>query len=168
MMKMPLNCVSRENRNIEQCKKEAGEGHFSIILPKRDNSGRKINTIFHESFIEKMNNHFGGSTTRPKVLGCYRDSKNRMQCEENILVESVRDFDVSSDLSKLDYVQRKVKLREDFEFLKRLGKEAGKKLGQETVMVQFDNVADISFVEGRRKETLSPNKLFDDIFAREI
>lgn len=166
-----INCNLKRNRYKSHCKKKAvGEAEFKVILPKRDNSGRKINIKIHKRYIDRMNKRFGGTTTKPQVLGCFKDpkSKNQFQCEQNIVIEAVRDFDSSIKLKNLSAGKRAKKLKEDFSFVKRLAKDAGKQFGQESIMIQFDRIADATFVGGKRKKRLSEDKIFDDVFAREV
>ena len=169
---MAINCNLKINAKLNSCKKSVGEGSFSLTLPKKDNSGRKIDNKLHRKFIRRMNKHFGGTTTKPQVLGCFRDSSKKgnraFQCEENIIIEAVRDFDSSKQMKNKDAIERTKQLRDDFRFVKGLGKQAGKDLGQEAIMVQFDRIQDVSFVDGKRKSQLGKDKLFDDVFSREI
>lgn len=163
-----IDCSLRKNAKKDSCKKEVGEGSFSITLPKRDNSGQKVSNRLHRGYINRMNRRFNGSTTRPQVLGCFKGSKGRTQCEENIVIESVRDFDASKEMKRKDAIERMKQLRDDFRFMKSLGKDAGRQFGQESIMVQFDRIQDATFVGGKRKSKLSSDKIFDDVFAREI
>lgn len=156
------------NAKKEACLKAVGEGSYSLTLPKRDNSGQKIDNKLHMRYINRMNKRFGGTTTRPRALGCFINQRGKSECEENIVIESVRDFDASKDLQRLDSIERMKKLRDDFRFVKDLGKDAGEQFGQESIMVQFDRIQDATFIGGQRKSKLSSDKIFDDVFAREI
>src|SRR3990167_7247940 len=68
-----LNCSLKKNKNNSLFKRKikTGEAIFSVIMPKRDNSGQKINNKLYQKYISKINNRFGGATTMPSVLGCF-------------------------------------------------------------------------------------------------
>lgn len=164
---MKIDCDLKKNWGKNLCKKAVGEGKYSIVLPKFDNSGKRINSSVHKKYVRRMNERFFGSTTNPNVLGCFESSDKRIgtRCESNIIINSVRDFE-GGDLNSN---QRKRKLKEDFNFMKKLGKQAGKEFGQESVLVQFDNVRDVTFVPGRRVNKLSSKKLRkEDLFSDSI
>lgn len=166
-----INCSRKENFNRKECKKSVGEGVFSIILPKGDNSRNKINTQIHSKYIQMINNHFGGSTTKPVTLGCYKDpERNTPFCEEGLQVMAFRDFDSPYDqkLQKLNLEKRKQKLKDDFDFMQKLAKESAIELGQDSVPVIYDNVADISYMKGLWKKEIDKEKLSGDKISENI
>ena len=65
------------------------EAEFSIVLPREDNSGRKIKTEKIKPYIRAMIGRFRGVTTQ-RVVGCYVDKKTKkVQCEESYKLSSV-------------------------------------------------------------------------------
>lgn len=144
-------CSGKKYKDTTECKKLAGEGEFRLVLPRFDNSGRKINRELIENYVSEMNSIFGGSTSW-RVGGCYKKN-GKFLCEGNVILTSVRDFD-NEDFEDLDYVQRKEKLKEDFKEVKNLGKKAAKQFGQDAVMALFDGIEDAEFKLGKRKESL--------------
>ena len=103
-----INCNLKKNANLEICKKRVGEAHFTIILPKADNSGNKIRPSKYGKYVKKINSRFGGSTTKPITLGCWEDKeRDKLVCEEGLAIETVLDFDSTPELKKLDAIERK-------------------------------------------------------------
>ena len=122
-----------------------------LIVPKWDNSGRKIKAEEIEDIAKKMANRFGGVTITPSVLGCWVSKEtDSLICEENTIFSSVRDSE-----SVDNFERRKV---EDLEFMKNLAKELGVKFGQEAIMSSED-VVEVRFIEGRFKKELEEDKL---------
>ena len=58
-----INCNLKQNADLDVCKKSVGEAHFTMILPKADNSGNKIKPSRYGKYVDKINNRFGGCTT---------------------------------------------------------------------------------------------------------
>jgi len=139
------------------------EKEFSILVPKYDNSGRKIKSEIIEKFANKMSKRFGGVSIVPSVLGCWvNKDTGKLECEENIKMTSVRDLDnYKSEILKGEII------REDVKFIKSLSKEIGKELGQSEVLTIEDNV-DASFIKGKRKKELEQEKLGVDWFEKLI
>jgi len=155
-----INCNLKKNKNSNVCKKAVGEAHFTMILPKADNSGNKIKPSQFNKYVDKINNRFGGSTTKPIVLGCWKDEKrNKLQCEPGLAVETFSDFDSSPKLSKLNAIQRKEKLNSDFKFMNKLAKESANEFGQDSVPVIFDNISDATLNKGKWKKEIEKSKL---------
>jgi len=155
-----MNCEKKENWNKRVCKKAVGEAHFTIIFPKADNSNNKIKPSEFFPYIDKINNRFGGSTTKPITLGCWEDKERKsLQCESGFAVETWRDFDVDSKLIKKDASERKKILKKDYNFMKKLARESARDFGQDSVPVVFDNVSDVSLNKGVWVKKLNKNKI---------
>lgn len=154
-----INCNLKKNLRLDACKRRAGEGHFTMILPKADNSGRKIKPQVYKKYINRINKNFGGSTIKPITLGCWRDEKRkRMQCETGFAVETFRDFE-SSGLSDLNSSQRTKKLEQDHKFMQKVGRDVAKELGQDSVPVIYDNISEVSLEKGEFKKRIANNKV---------
>lgn len=152
-----MDCTLKKNRNNLVCKKQVGEGHFTIILPKADNSGNKIRQTAFNKYIDRINERFGGSTTKPITLGCWKDEKRgRLQCESGFAVETWRDFDFTPELSA---IERQRKLNEDFRFMNKLAEESAKEFGQDSVPVVFDNIRDVKLNKGLWRKNIEKNKI---------
>jgi len=132
---------------------------FGIILPKYDNSMRKINPELHEKIAKEMSERFGGVTIIPSVLGCWVDERrNKLVCEENAMFLSVRDTEsVSGDVRRI--------IEEDRKFMENLGKKAGKLFGQAAIM-ELQGKREATFIEGEFRERLPEKMLFTDIFKK--
>ena len=52
--------------------------------------------------------------------------------------------------------------------MKNLAKGSAEELGQEAVMVTSDRIEDATFIAGKRRERIPQDKIFDDVFSREI
>lgn len=158
-----IDCSLKKNRNNKLCKKKCsiGEGQFSIILPKKDNSGRPIKPKNVQKYIAGVNKIFGGSTTIPITKGCYTEG-DKFFCEEGIQISGVRDFDgkyASSEFKKMGCSQRKKQLENDYKELKKLAEKSAGEFGQDSVMVVYDNIADASFIGDNYKKQLPKNML---------
>lgn len=153
-----VNCNLKKNKNNAKCKRAVGEGVFSMIIPKADNKRNKIKHDVIKKHINKINGRFGGSTTTPTTLGCWRDEARggKMQCETGMKVITYRDFEGS----KLDAEERRTKLDSDYKFVKKVAKEMGKELGQDAIAVTYDNVEDVSFVPGEWKANMPKSKVY--------
>ena len=164
-----VNCNLKKNWNKSSCIKNntGGEAEFRLVIPKRDNSGRAIKTDVLLKYVRKINKVFGGSTTYPSVFGCYKNEKNEDQCEENVVITGVRDFDsrFSPELNNYSSKKKQHKLKNDYNKLIALGKKASKELGQEAIFVESDYINDASFVSRNkktRKEKISDSKVTSD------
>jgi len=162
---MRIDCSLKKNAHLEKCKRAVGEARFSLILPKRDNSGRPIKTKLLNKYIKGMNNIFGGSSTLPRIEGCYIDKKGKAFCEQNIEIIGVRDFESPYDksLRKLNSREREKKLNKDWVEVKKLGKKARKEFGQESVLLINDKINDATIYKGKGYKKISNKKI-----AREI
>ena len=139
-------------------------------MPKRDNSGQKINNKLYQKYISKINTRFGGSTTTPSVLGCFvNEQSGRTECEANIRIDAVRDFENPFD-DKTDFSlsERKNLLEKDFKFMKQIAKQSGDEFGQTAMLVIKDDIDDASLILTKRKDNLPKEKIFDDFFDREV
>lgn len=155
-----IDCNLEKNKNEFKCKKAVGEAQFTIIFPKADNSGNKINPDSYSKYVDRINSRFGGSTTKPITLGCWRDEKrNKLQCESGFAVETFRDFDISEELRKLDAIKRKDKLKEDFDFINAIAKDSAIEFGQDSIPVIFDNITDAKLNKGMWKKSIEKSKL---------
>lgn len=149
-----VDCSLKKNKFNPICKKknscDIGESRFSVVLPKRDNSKRPINPKNIQKYIKKMNDVFGGTSTVPRLEGCVYD-EGKFQCEQNIEIVGIRDFEnpydklYGEDLSGLSCNKKKQKLKEDWNKVKEIGKEAMKEFGQESILVINDKINDAHF-----------------------
>lgn len=117
---------------------------YSIMIPKYDNSGRKIKAEVLEEKVKRMARHFGGVSVIPSVLGCWEDDEGNLICEENAEVYSIRNYESPEDVSKR---------KKDLEFVIDLAEEIGKELGQASIMVS-NAKSEVVFVSGEYKEQL--------------
>jgi len=155
-----INCDLKKNWGMNKCKKAVGEAVFSIIIPKADNSGNKIKPIKFNKYVERINNRFGGSTTKPITLGCWIDKKrNKLNCESGIVIEGWRDFDSDINLKRLNVEERQKKLKQDFNFMNKIAKESAIDFGQDSVPVIYDGVSDVSLNKGVWKKKIAKSKL---------
>jgi len=169
-----VDCELKKNFKRPSCKKLVGEGHFTIILPKADNSGTKIKPAVFSKYVDKINRNFGGSTTKPTTLGCWVDDKRgKLQCEMGFSVETWRDFDSDPEMKNLNSDQRKKILQKDYRFMRKIARESANEFGQDSVPVVFDNIADVSLNKGKWKESINKKKLTktkipSDLWDKEI
>ena len=155
-----INCNLKQNAELDVCKKSVGEAHFTIILPKADNSSNKIKPSKYNKYIKKINARFGGSTTKPLTLGCWMDEeRNNLSCEEGVAIETWRDFDSNPELEKLNSIERTNKMNQDFKFMNKLAKQSAKDFGQDSVPVIFDNIRDAKLNKGEWRQELAKSKL---------
>ncbi len=155
-----VNCNLKKNANLDICKKQVGESHFTIILPKADNSGNKIKPSRYGKYVDKINTRFGGSTTKPITLGCWKDEeRDKLQCESGIAIETVLDFDSTPELKKLNATERKKRMNQDFKFMNKIAEKSANEFGQDSVPVIFDNVRDVKFNKGEWRKELVKSKL---------
>lgn len=158
----PNVCTAKENQDKQECKDLIGEGEFRLTLPLFDNSEQRINPKLHQEFIGKVNNHFGGSTSW-RVGGCVINEKKDLQCEGNVTITAIRDFQNPYDnRDHLNYNERKKVLQDDYEELKKIAREAGQIFGQESIITAFDNIKDASFLLGKRKQKLAKNLVLEE------
>ena len=140
------------------------EKEYTVIVPKYDNSGRKIKTEIIKKYTHEFGKHFGGVTVIPSVLGCVVDKRTKkLQCEENIILMGNRDLDeYKGDEKKIKEVTE-----DDIKFIDRISRRIGRVLGQDSIMTTEDYV-DVDFEEGKRKEELEKRKIGIDWFERLI
>jgi len=170
---MVLDCNLKKNAKLKECKARVGEAHFTMILPKADNSGRKIKPSIHKKQINKVNKHFGGSTIKPITLGCWRDEeRKKLQCESGYAVETFRDFDSDPKMKKLDAIERRKVLKKDHTKMKLIAKSVAKEYGQDSVPVIYDNITDVSLVKGEWKPKINRSKtgkkITGDVFNKNL
>jgi len=132
---------------------------YKIIIPKFDNSGRKIKAEEIEKIAVEMSKHFGGTTIIPSVLGCWVDRVGELICEENIVISSLRDSE-----SSVDWEAQKQK---DENFIVNMANRIGIELGQDSILVSEDKV-EVDFVRGRYKKELPEKKVGIDFFRKLI
>jgi len=155
-----INCNLKQNANLEVCKKQIGEAHFTMILPKADNSGNKIKPSRYGKYVDKINNRFGGSTTKPITLGCWKDEeRDQLTCESGLAIETWRDFDSNPELKKLNSIERKKKMNQDFKFMNKIAENSAKEFGQDSVPIIFDNIKDVKLNKGEWRQKLVKEKL---------
>jgi len=131
---------------------------FGIVVPKYDNSQRKIKVDLIKKVATEMSKHFGGATILPTVLGAWVDDNGNLQVEENVLITSMRDVESPEDIEKV---------KEDEQFMKKLAQMVGDEFGQAYVMIT-DDIKEVDFVEGRYKEELPKSKVGIDFFSKLI
>ena len=133
---------------------------YRIIIPKWDNSGRKIATEEIEKIAKKMTEHFGGVTVFPSVLGCWKDEeRDRIVCEENAIFSSFRDTETTPNWEE--------QKRKDEEFVRGLAKELGVRFGQGAVLISEDKV-EVDFIKGKYRETLPKKFIGIDWFRKKL
>lgn len=90
-------------------------------------------------------------TVYPEIAGCFIPEEGEMagelMCEENVLITTIRDSDDG------------VPFEEDAEFLRNIGEEVGRDLGQISVLVTEDRT-EVEFVSGQFREEL-PDHMVD-------
>lgn len=127
------------------------ESEFRIVVPKFDNSGNPISDRAISQIAKDMSDRFGGVTINPSVLGCWWDKdRNRLMCENNTTMSSVRDCEGMSDNVCRDAVKK------DRVFVQDLAKRVGDDFGQASIMVSEDVLRDTQFVETGFKQRVSP------------
>jgi len=155
-----INCNLKKNRNSSKCKRKVGEAHFVMILPKSDNSGNKIKPQRFNKYVDKINRNFGGSTTKPQTLGCWKDEKrDKLQCESGFAIETWRDFDINPTLKRKSSEQRKKILEQDYRLMRKLARQSADEFGQDSVPVIFDNISDVSLNKGEWRKKIEKSKL---------
>ena len=87
------------------------------------------------------------------------EERDKLQCEEGLAIETFRDFDSNPELKKLDAIERKKKMNQDFKFMNKLAEQSAKDFGQDSVPVIFDNIKDAKLNKGKWKEKLVKSKL---------
>ena len=162
-----INCNLKKNKNKKACKKircNVGEARMSLVIPKRDNSGRPIKPALHERYIKKMNDIFGGTSTLPRIEGCVYD-KGKFQCEQSIEIVGVRDFQnpydklYGEDKSKFTCEQRRKQIAKDWKEVKKLSQSAKKVFGQESVLAINDKINDAYFSFQKKPKKVSLKKI---------
>ncbi len=153
------------------------EKTFTIILPKKDNSGNYIKLDVLSDKVKSLASHFGGVTILPNANGCYK-SGGKLICEEMFEVQLSRDFSnpYSDDklikefrekctTENLDNIntQRCIKLakqisEEDEKFIMEEVEKIGKELGQDTIFVREEVDENIKMISGSYKEKLPEEK----------
>ncbi len=127
-----------------------------IVLPKYSNAGERIDSGVLASYAKKMAELYGGVTVRPTTLGCWEDESGKLQCEENVVMCSAID---TRNLSSREIENKKRDVL-------RLAKRAGEELGQAEVMVWFDSLDSVEFVEGKWKKNISESLKEKDFFKK--
>ena len=127
---------------------------FRMILPKYDNSMRRIGTDTLRDASKEVAREFGGVTVVPSVLGCFVADDGELECEENMVIE-VTLVEVSTE-----------RINEARQFMHDLARRSGVTLGQESIMLQEETDTVTSFVMGRRKAAVSSNIIEADFFKR--
>lgn len=121
---------------------------YSVVVPKYDNSGRKIRADKIAEEVKRMARHFGGVTVIPSVLGCWENDDGNLVCEENAEVYSIRNIDKDSTPQDTAKIRKK-----DTEFIVELGEKIGNDLGQAVIMVANART-EMSFVSGEYKDSI--------------
>jgi hypothetical protein len=72
-------------------------------------------------------------------------------------------------MKKLNVIERKKQLEKDYKFLRKIAKDSAIDFGQESILVQFDNIRDVTFIPGKRIDRLNIKKLRkEDLFSDSI
>jgi len=132
---------------------------FSLILPKWDNDQHRINPRIIKEFADEMSEHFGGVTIKPTVLGCWVNKQDKLQCEENLVLSSFRDSESTQNFNE--------QIRRDEQFMSELSKNAGIKLGQDSVVFS-ENINEVTFEDGKFKPALPKRYRGIDFFEKLI
>lgn len=161
-MRNKIDCSLKKNSKNKKCLKRVGEGVFSIIIPKGDNSRNKINHKEFDKYIKQIHNNFGGSTIKPTTVGCYSDNK-KIFCETGWIIQGFRDFDTpyqkNNKLRKLNVQERQKKLKQDYTFMKKQATQMAKSFGQDSIPVIYDNVSDISYLKGQWRKKMKQKRV---------
>lgn len=148
---------------------KVNEAEFKIIIPKYDNSQRKIANKELRKIGEELTKRFDGVTIIPNILGCYvPEGKDAPFCEESHLFFSSRDFDKleEKEKRKISNEERKSILAEDLDGLQDLAKDTGINLGQESIYIAQDTQDEVTFVKGKYKQALKKNKIGFNFFGQ--
>jgi len=137
--------------------KDINDREYRIIVPKWDNSGRKIKAEELQAIAQKMSDHFGGVTIYPSVVGCWWSDDRKFICEENAVFVSFADSESSEDWKK--------QIQDDERFVFNLAKELGERFGQATVSVGKNNV-EVAFLKGQYLEELPRSRVGHDWFKK--
>lgn len=132
---------------------EINDTEFKIIIPKYDNSGKKIKTEVIKEIGDKMSEHFKGISINPSIIGCWKD-KGKMICEENLVISAIRDSETTENYGN--------QINNDVKFMKNLSKKVGKSLGQAEIL-QSKSKVEADFVKGKFKKGL-PRKTGKNVF----
>jgi len=130
---------------------------YRIIVPKWDNSGRRIKSEEIKDIARRISEHFGGVTIFPSVLGCWKEGENLI-CEENLVIDVSRD----SETAKKPWQEQ---IKEDEKFIFDLAKKLGERFGQYSVMVS-ENKVEVDFVSGRYRKSLPSEVVGIDWFEK--
>ena len=112
---------------------------FRIILPRFDNSGSPIKASERESIAKQMAKHFGGVSAH-RITGFWLAHDNTLMGDDNVLL-------FSSRLSN-----EKKQLAKDRKFMQTIAKKAGRRFGQESIMLEETPVDEVDFVAGARRD----------------
>lgn len=129
----------------------ATHSEYKIIIPKWDNSGRKIKAEEVQKIAVEVSDKFGGCTIRPTVLGCWVDDQDELQCEENLELVTASDNGGP----------------EDDKWVADLAQRLGNKFGQASVFVSEDRLR-VDFPEGQYKPRLHKKLIGHDWFKQLI
>lgn len=132
------------------------ERTFRMLLPKYDNSGRRIDTDALRDIAREVAARFSGVSVQPVQLGCWVGKDGALQCEENVLLEVTR-TNASTE-----------QLETDRQWFMDLARRAGRMFGQEAVFVQEETDTRTTFVPGERKWELPPELIEADFFKKLI
>lgn len=131
------------------------ERTFRMLLPKYDNSGRRINTDALRDIAREVAARFNGVSVSPVELGCWVGQDGELQCEENVLLEVTR-TNATPD-----------QLEADRQWFMDLARRAGRLFGQEAVFVQEETDTRTTFVPGEPKRAL-PRALIEADFFKKL
>ena len=132
---------------------DAMERQYELVIPANDNSGNPIKAGVLADAVDRVTDHFGGSTTFTRTVGCFlSDVTNQVECDENIIVQAVHS---GSDVTAQD-------LAADQAFMVVLAKDVGVQLGQESIFEQQELDTKTRFVPGDRRNVAYPDALANE------
>lgn len=135
--------------------KEINDLELSVIVPKHDNSGNKINPSEVKDVAEEMSEEFGGVSIDPSVLGCWKSEDKGLICEENMRVSTSLDTEDPDSPSRA----------EGERIVQEQAKNLGEELGQAAIMTTQEK-SEVSFVEGEFRDEVDETKrqdVFDEV-----
>ncbi|RLC30975.1 MAG: hypothetical protein DRH37_04085 [Deltaproteobacteria bacterium] len=127
-------------------------------MPKFSNNERRIKPEEIESFAKRMTDQFGGVIVIPSVLGCYAGEQG-LVCEENVVLSSSRDSESTSNFRD--------QTRKDESFINDMAHRAGKRFGQESIMIS-QSKTEVSFPQGTYSKNLPDMRVGIDFFRKLI
>lgn len=143
------------------------ERTWRIVVPKYDNSGRRIDISKIEDILKDILDRFKGYTVFPDTYGCYKlerdvEEDGKIKKITEILCEPSFTIWIARDLEELESVCENLGISEcteeaviksDDKFIRDVSKDIAETLGQYSVM-QVETPGEVEFVKGEYKERL--------------